>query len=107
MTEILRRTHWLKRLILPSLKYLHVTSLSTTDCALPHWTSYRVRYRDVINDQFANYPILWTGAFPFIKYHCTKAPLQTQVSEKDGMALKLYAAVVPNCLSWCNGALNK
>uniref|UniRef100_A0A9J8AJP7 Uncharacterized protein n=1 Tax=Cyprinus carpio carpio TaxID=630221 RepID=A0A9J8AJP7_CYPCA len=64
-----------------------------------------LRYRDVINDQFANYPILWTGAFPFIKYHCTKAPLQTQVSEKDGMALKLYAAVVPNCCRTSLGSL--
>uniref|UniRef100_A0A8C1JYL1 Uncharacterized protein n=1 Tax=Cyprinus carpio TaxID=7962 RepID=A0A8C1JYL1_CYPCA len=94
MREILRRTHWC------FIKVPH-----TTDCALPHWTSYRVRYRDVINDQFANYPILWTGAFPFIKYHCTKAPLQTQVSEKGGMALKLYAAVVPNCCRTSLGSL--
>lgn len=49
----------------------------------PAWTSYFVKYKDVINDQYRltyfinkvdnhEYLILRTGCFPLIKYHCTK-----------------------------------
>jgi len=50
----------------------------------PFWTSFFVKAKDVVNDQynltcFVNrldennrYFILRTGCFPFIKYHCSK-----------------------------------
>jgi hypothetical protein len=58
----------------------------------PAWTAFYIKKRDIVNDQFGlsnfnwkvdgvNYHILRTGCYPFVKYHCTKAPyenLQTQ-----------------------------
>ncbi|XP_043507912.1 uncharacterized protein C15orf61 homolog isoform X2 [Frieseomelitta varia] len=67
----------------------------------PPWTSYFVKYTDVVNDQKgmshfnwpvgnSNYHVLRTGCFPYIKYHCTKRPQQDlNLEDKFFKAIKL------------------
>jgi hypothetical protein len=66
----------------------HVLECYLRQESYPHWTSFYVKYKDVVNDQFSStcfvtklddketgtqrYFILRTGCFPFIKYHCSK-----------------------------------
>ncbi|XP_052098803.1 uncharacterized protein C15orf61 homolog, partial [Mytilus californianus] len=73
----------------------------------PYWTSFVIYKRDVINDKFgkshfnwcvdgANYHVLRTGCYPFIKFHCTKRPYQDLYSEDQFITvLKIINLGVP------------
>ncbi|XP_051580242.1 uncharacterized protein C15orf61-like [Myxocyprinus asiaticus] len=125
MTEYLRRIHsgFLKVVLFPNIFWnkahrpaaSEVLTCHLTQRKLPPWTSFCVRYSAVINDQFGlsnfnwqvqgvNYQILRTGAFPFIKYHCTRAPPQNLDFENTFFgALKVINLGIP-CLAYGLGS---
>lgn len=78
---------------------------------LPPWTSYFVKYNDIVNDQSgyshfnwavegSNYHILRTGCYPYIKYHCTRR-LHEDLSFEDSLfrAIKIMNLGIP-CLAY-------
>lgn len=76
----------------------------------PPWTSYFVKYSDVVNDQrgmshfnwpvgSSNYHVLRTGCFPYIKYHCTKRPKQNlEIDDKFFKAIKILNLGIPTLM---------
>ncbi|XP_012288923.1 uncharacterized protein C15orf61 [Orussus abietinus] len=76
----------------------------------PPWTSYFVKYTDVVNDQrgmshfnwpvgTSNYHVLRTGCYPYIKYHCTKRPKQDlAMDDKFFKAIKIVNLGIPTLM---------
>lgn len=80
-------------------------------CNEPPWTSYFVKYKSVQDDQWglshfnwtvgkSNYHILRTGCFPYIKYHCSKRPVQDLSLENLFMRVIKIANLCIPCLMY-------
>ena len=82
----------------------------------PHWTSYFVKYKDVIDDHRglshynwkvgqSNYHILRTGCYPFIKFHCTKRPHEDLSLENRLLKFMKVVNFGIRCLAYGIGAV--
>jgi hypothetical protein len=84
----------------------------------PHWTAWYVPYCDVEDDLWGkshfnfevekgiNYHVLRTGAFPFIKFHCSKRPWEAlRVENTFYSALKIINLGIPTFLYGVAGLL--
>ncbi|XP_067120292.1 uncharacterized protein C15orf61 [Centruroides vittatus] len=113
------RLFWNENILINRRKPLasEVLSCHLLNRKKPHWTSYFVKYNSVINDQFslshfnwkiedANYHILRTGCYPYIKYHCTKRSYQDLSTENTFfMILKLINFGIPTLAYGLGSAL--
>ncbi|XP_034245910.1 uncharacterized protein C15orf61 [Thrips palmi] len=80
-------------------------------CNEPPWTSYFVKYKSVQDDQWglshfnwtvgkSNYHILRTGCYPYIKYHCSRRPIQDLSLENLFMRIIKIANLCIPCLMY-------
>lgn len=100
-----------RRRCIPRPKVSEVLTAYLQQRDFPHWTSYFVRYSDVVNDQKGcshfnwkiadkNYHILRTGCYPYMKYHCTQRPHEDLTMEdKLFRVIKVMNLGIP-CLAY-------
>ena len=93
--------HRLQKIDMTIISFFQLLSLQLKQRNYPEWTAWYVPYSDVNNDLFGkshfnhqvdgiNYHVLRTGAFPLIKFHCSKRPYQDlTIEDKFYLGLKI------------------